>query len=82
MYKYRINYKWKENNNNAAQNIRHNFEFGRVAKTPTQAAKQFYEEWTNPNGYMITSIMRTSTESNDFVEQTIFHPKKFAKKNW
>jgi len=77
MNTYRINYQWKENNNAVNQSIQSCFELRKDCKTPSEAAKKFYDSWeSKKNGFKITSIEVM------FGEGETFFPVKHAKKNW
>ena len=78
MNTYRVNFRWKENNNAVYQAVQHDFQIRKDAKTPAEAAKLFHKEWTSENnGYEITSVECTFGDGPE-----TFHPKKYSRKNW
>lgn len=74
---FRINFRWKENNNALMTRVQSDWRIMIDVKTPSQAAKLFHDEWTSENnGYEITSIYESPSC------ETPFYPVKFGKKNW
>jgi len=78
MNTYLVHYDWKERNNAVYKSIQHDYTIYKDVKTPAEAVKRFYADWTSKNnGYKITSVVKSFGDGPN-----TFYPKKYSNKNW